>query len=854
VPYKPPPDAAAPPAAAPQVRSALLLALFFASGASGLVYEVVWMRLLSLTLSVTVYAVTTVLCAFMSGLALGAAIGGWAADRVKSPLLAYGLVELGIAATAVGTAATLFHLGPAYVWVHDRLGASPLAFTSGRFALAFVVLLVPCTLMGATLPLLGRATIADRDAVGRGAGGLYAMNTLGAVLGTVAAGFALIPGLGLWRTSAVAAGLNLAVGLVALCLGWRAGAAPAPPRRASASAPVTARVRLACLAFALSGFTALGYEVLWTRALEQFTHNSTYAYSAMLATFLLGLALGSAAAARPADRVVRPLLALGLIEILIGLSVVGGLALFARFDRLVPAAAAAMGGLGSWPRVVCLIFGEAGAALLATTLLFGATFPLVVRLVVDRLDGVGARIGAAYVANTLGAIAGAVGVGFVLLPALGMRGAFVALVLVNLVVGAGLVLAAAPRGAGAVAAALAAVAAGLTLALVPPSLFEQSFVRRFGPLLFYREEVTDTVMVTQDARSDRMIRFSDGRGTAGTMTVRDDKMYAHIPLLLHPAPRRVLSICFGVGNSLAAATTHPVERIDAVELSPGVVDAAPLFRATNRDVLADPHVHLAIADGRNFLLASHDAYDVIRLDPPELHTAGVVNLYTREVYELARDHLRPDGIFSIWVNVVMTPEPDLRALVRTLASVFPHVSVWHGPLRYSWVINGSMAPHGPDLALLMRRFEEPGVQADLAAIGVPDAFAFLSHFVLAGDAVAAFAGESALVTDDRTRLDFTVPRSLDSFFGFANASTGGWLVQLMGPDPHHDVGLAVFFRKIAQMAAYKRPVLPYLVNVEATGLGPDQVRARLAAAGAPVEAGAGQPVPAGSGSSPRHAS
>jgi len=219
----------------------------------------------------------------------------------------------------------------------------------------------------------------------------------------------------------------------------------------------------------------------------------------------------------------------------------------------------------------------AGAALLATTLLFGATFPLVVRLVVDRLDAVGARIGAAYAANTLGAIAGAVGVGFVLLPALGMRGAFVALVLVNLVVGAGLALAAAPRGAGAVAGALAAMAAALTLALVPPSLFEQSFVRRFGPLLFYREEVTDTVMVTQDARGDRMIRFSDGRGTAGTMTVRDDKMYAHIPLLLHPAPRRVLSICFGVGNSLAAATTHPVERIDAVELSPGVVETPALL-------------------------------------------------------------------------------------------------------------------------------------------------------------------------------------------------------------------------------------------------------------------------------------
>jgi spermidine synthase len=169
--------------------------------------------------------------------------------------------------------------------------------------------------------------------------------------------------------------------------------------------------------------------------------------------------------------------------------------------------------------------------------------------------------------------------------------------------------------------------------------------------------VTDTVMVTQDVGGDRMIRFGDGRGTAGTMTVRDDRMYAHIPLVLHPAPRDVLSICFGVGNSLAAILVHPVAHVDAVELSPGVVDAAPLFRKTNRDVLTDPRVRLTIADGRNFLLASHDAYDVIRLDPPELHTAGVVNLYTREFYELARAHLRPGGIFSIWVNIVMTRSP-----------------------------------------------------------------------------------------------------------------------------------------------------------------------------------------------------
>ena len=822
----------------------LLLVLFFVSGASGLVYEVVWMRLLSLTLSVTVYAVTTVLCAFMAGLALGAAVAARFADRVPHPLRAYGLVEMGVAATALTTPTILFHLGPGYVWLHNHVGAIPLAFVFGRFLLAFAVLLLPCSLMGATLPVLARVAVERRDAVGRGAGTLYAVNTLGAVAGCVAAGFVLVPALGLSAASAIAAALNLAVGLVAALRGGRApraaGAATPPPAR------WPARALLVCAAFALSGFTAMGYEILWTRGLEPFTHNSTYAYTAMLATFLFGIGLGSAGAATLADRVRRPLLALGLVELAIGGSVAGALFLYARFGTLVPAMAEALGGLTSWPHVVALIFAEAGALLFATTLLYGATFPLVARAVVDQLERLGGRIGAAYAANTVGAIAGALATGFILLPALGMRDTFVALVLVNLGLGAALALVAAPRP-GALAAGAGVVFAVATLGLVPARLFEARFVERFGRLLFYREQVTDTVMVTEDAGGARMIRYADGRGTAGTMTAPEDRMYGHEAMLLHPAPRRVLNICFGVGNSLASVLTYPVERVDVVELSPGVVDAAPFFRATNRDALADPRVHLAIHDGRNFLLASSDAWDVIRLDPPELHTAGVVNLYTREFFELARDHLRPGGIFSIWVNVVMTPEDDLRLLARTVGSVFPYVSVWRGPFRYSWVFNGSVEPRPPDLTLLLRHLAEPAVAADLDSIGVADVFAVLSHFVMAGHEVEEFAGPGPLVTDDHTRLDFTVPRSLDAFFGFANANTNSWLVELMDPG-RHDVAASVFLTKVKQMATHERAVLPHLAHADAAGLDTEALRARLAAAAR--QRPAGQPP----GTSPRQPS
>jgi len=819
---------------------AALLALFFASGSAGLVYEIVWMRLLSLTFSVTVYAVTTVLCAFMGGLALGAAIAGRLARHVRRPLFVYGLVEVALALVALVTPLVLFNLGPPYAWLYDTLGGSGPAFGAARFVLAFAVLLVPSTLMGTTLPLLSRAVIDRREMVGRGAGALYAINTLGAVAGCVIAGYVLIPSLGLQATNAIAASVSLAVGLVATWLGrgmvFSTDQAPAggPVRGRTASFDV----RLTYVAIAVSGFTALGYQVLWTRALEQFTHNSTYAYSAILATFLLGIAVGSAVAAPLADRLRRPLLGLAMVEVAISVSVVVALLVYANLDRLTPAAAVAMGGLASWGRIVVLIFAQAGAVLLVTTFLFGMTFPLVAKVVVESLDSVGERIATAYTANTAGSILGAVVVGFVILPALGMLGAFLALAVLNLAVGTILTWRAAPGRIRVVTATGALAFVVLTAVLTPPRLFEHSFTRRFGPLLFYREEVTDTIMVTDDEVKGRMIRYGDGRGTAGTGTMPEDRMYAQIPLLLHPNPLSVLNICFGVGNSVASVTTHPVERIDSVELSPGVIDAAPFFESTNRGVLADPRIHMTIADGRNFLLTTKQTYDVIRLDPPELHTAGVVNLYTREFYELARKHLNPGGIFSIWVNVAMTPEADLQLLVRTLASVFPHVTIWHGPYRYSWVINGSMEPHDPDLARLMEKFTIPEVRADLESIGVRDPYQLLAHFVLAGDEVAAFAGTGPIVTDDHTRLDFTVPRSLDSFYGFSNANTNSWLSELIDPASKKDAGVKRFFERILHLATYKRPVLPHLVNADASGLTTDELRERLAEAAKGPQAGA----------------
>jgi spermidine synthase len=788
-----------------------LLLLFFGSGACALVYQVVWVRALTLSLSVTVYAVATVLCAFMAGLGLGSVLAGRVADRLARPLVAFGLAEIGIGVAGLLLPRLIFGLPPVEIWLTAHVGPSGLGFDASRFVLACALLLPACTLMGTTLPLLSRAVVASQAAVARGAGWLYAANTLGAVAGCLAAGFVLIPQLGLQTTSGGAALANFAIGAAAITLARRRPSLAAGPRgaRAPAPGPAPAGAWLVALAFGVSGFTALGYEVLFTRALEPFTHNSTYAYTAMLATFLFGIGAGSAAFARWADHTRRPLLWLGAVESAIGVCVVGALLVYTRLLHWIPAAAEAAGGLGSWSRVVALIFAVSAVAMLPTAICFGATFPFVVRAAVDSLDVVGRRVALAYAVNTAGSIAGTLWVGFWLLPWLGLHGSFVTLVAINLSLGGALAVFAAPPGRAALAAAFTAAGLAAAFWLLPPQLFRDVYAARYGEILMYREQVTDTVMVTQGDEG-RLIRYGDGRGTAGTSTYRENRSYAHLAMLPHPDARRVLQICFGVGNSLASVVRYPVERVDQVELSPGVIEAADYFAETNRNVLADPRVHLTIQDGRNFLLTSRDRYDVILLEPPELHTAGVVNLYTREFYEIARDHLAPGGLLSMWVNVFMTPEPEVRMVLRTLAEVFPHVTVWHEPWLASWIINGSLEPHPPDLALLERQFANPEVAGDLATIPLENPYQVLNLFVMADEQVHAWTEGAPILTDDHTRVDFSVPRSESSFFGVSNHITGYYLVRQMD--------LAIDFQALAdRWCAPKQPVWTRLVNAGGAG-------------------------------------
>jgi spermidine synthase len=752
----------------------LVLVAYVLSGAAGLVYQVVWTRLLSLTFGVTVFATSAVLAAFMAGLGLGSWLVGRRVDRSPDPLRVYALLEVGIGLYALAVPAILAALTPVYVAIAGRLEGQFLLFNLARATLAFLVLLVPTTLMGGTVPAIGRYLVTRHETVGWNVGLLYAVNTLGAVVGTLGAGFILIGWLGLWRTTVVTAAVNVGIGLGLLVMGRRRAAVPtevAPsPAPIPGASPRSTAIRVATLVFAASGFTALAYEVVWTRVLLVHLHNSTYAFSAMLAMFLLGLAAGNAILMRSYDRVERPLFWLGTVEVGIGVSVV--LAALAYIPLRYLGNPASIG----WAYALTHMFVRAGLVLLPGAFLFGMTFPLVARVVTLGLGTVGRDLAGAYAANTLGGVLGSLVGGFVLVPALGLRNTLVALAAVNVCLGAACWLATTEGGRRMRLAALAVALAALPALAIPRTIFFDALESANFKLVYYTEGITDTSGVWESrTNGHRIVTYGDMRGTAGTQTDATNRIQAHVAHLMHPNPKRSLQICFGVGNTLAAAALHPeVEQLDCVELSPHVRQTAPYFW-TNDNVLENPKVRLVIDDGRNFLLRTTKRYDVITLEPPDLYTAGVVNLFTEEFYRLAATALDEDGILCQWIPAAQANEDELRMLVAAFIAVFPETSLWRegrgigAPL----LLVGSKRPVALDVEALARRMQHEAVRGDLERLTIDTPAKLFELYITGPEPTRRWLAGATPVTDDRTVIDFTTPRSVYSGYGFGYFKVGG---------------------------------------------------------------------------------
>jgi spermidine synthase len=809
----------------------LLFLCFFLSGASALVYEVVWLRWLVHLFGATTLAVSTVLTAFMGGLALGSWLAGRWVRRLARPLHAYGLLELAIGIYALALPAGLAAVVPALRLLGAGEASSYVALSLARFALAAALLVVPTACMGATLPLLAQFAAPRLDASGSRVGRLYAANTAGAVLGTAAAGLLLLPALGAAATNRLAVAINVAVGLTAIWLGrgvetGRDQTAPVPPAAADAGeAPPRRAVLAALAAIAVSGAIAMIYEVAWTRALALVLGSSVYAFTIMLATFLIGLAGGSYLLARRVDRLADPGFALALVQLGAGLAAFGGLVLlqelpylFVRFWGWTD---------GRHTLLLALEFLLSGSLMLVPALLSGAVFPLSVRLTAGSAGAIGRTVGNLYAVNTVGAIVGSFVGGFLLLPAIGIRGALLLAVLLNLACAFGLVaIVPGPRGARARALLAAIPVLALLVPWLAPewrALTMSSGVAVYAPrfqglsrdafearrqrarLLFYQEGLTTTVAV-EESRGLVYLRVNGKMDASSGIDMPTQILAGHLPLLLHPAPQDALVIGLGSGVSIGSALRHPLRAVTVVELEPSVVKAAGFFDHVNGRPLADPRVRLVLNDARNFLLLGDERFDVIISEPSNPWVTGAASLFTREFFELARTRLRPGGTFGQWVQLYSLTPDTMGAVIASFAAVFPYTVVFQ-TTESDTVLVGSAAPLRGNFAALARRAGMPGVAEDLERAGVREVADLAARVVLDVEDLPRFVRGMTLNTDDNAYVEFTTPRTLyvnaiaenvqrltDSFAG-----GGSLLTSLIGGAPDgFAAGVAALMLKSGQ--------------------------------------------------------
>jgi spermidine synthase len=746
-------------------RWPLLLLAFGLSGFAGLVYQIAWTREFAFVFGTSELAVATVLAAYFAGLAAGAALAGRVVSRVPRPVILYGLLELAIAAAALTVPVALRGAMRLHValFAHGSGALEEAGWPSALFYLAasFAILLVPTGCMGATLPLLTRYAVRREEELGRRVGLLYGMNTLGAVLGTVAAGFVLLPTLGLERTVELAAAVNALVFVLALLV---ARAERTPPTFFSPSPDRTALPRLVWVLplIGISGGVSFLYEVLWTRLLIHGLGGSLYAFATMLATFLAGIALGSAGAS-PWARNTRSA-GRGFVVAQLATALLSAAA-YACLD-LMPHAAPLLDQRGIRGAGFDALF--AASVLLPSALAIGATFPFAVRILARDAAEAGVASARVYAWNTVGAIVGAVGAGFLVIPWLGFAGA------ATLAVGTNLALAAvaAWKTEGRLGWSGGLAIAGLALlAVLPPGpperlLRSSPFSLRPTPgEVVYRGVGRTASVLVLETQGEWLLRMNG----LPESTVQPEGARAQrysvaqwlgaLPVLMRPGLESLLVI--GLGGGIALEGVPPsVRSIDVIEIEREAVRANRALAGRRRhDPLSDPRVRIHVNDARNALLLSRQRFDAIVSQPSHPWTSGAAHLYTREFFELAGSRLAPDGVFVQWIGLHFVDEPLLRTLVATLCDVFPYVRAYRPARRPALLFAASARPFAnrDEIDAALERQSE-----HFAGFGLFDVLDLEAAWFLDEAGATAFAGEALLNRDAHNRLEIRSPRVVRS--------------------------------------------------------------------------------------------
>ena len=723
-------------------------ACFLLSGFAALLYQTAWLRQFSIVFGTSELAVATVLAAYMAGLGAGAAVASRYVDRLTRPVLVYGVLEAGIAITALGVPALLAVAG----WLHvQALGGAPEPMDSGGMSqslyylfVSFIILALPTGFMGATLPLLTRYAVQQDEQVGPRVAWLYGINTVGAVLGTLVAAFVLLPRIGLQGTVFVGVGVNLIVFLIAWWLAQSMAGAPKSEVKPRKSLGALGRPAWILPLIALSGSVSFLYEVLWTRLLSHVLGGTVYAFATMLASFLTGIALGGMAAGRFSKNQRDANAAFAACQLAIALA---SAAVYLWLQGYVPTTA----GLAANSSLAALV-------ILPSALFIGATFPLAVRVLAESADDAPHATALTYAWNTAGAIAGSILAGFFLIPMLGFSGA------VKVAVGANALIAIAAlsgigrlyRVGGALAAAtvvgLVFYQPGIPYGLIDTSLLDSA---RGGRVMHYSVGRSATVMM-KDYDGFYYLR-TNGLPEAfiepqGTPPLRhSQKWLTALPVVARPDTESMLIVGFG-GGVAVEGVPPTVTDVDVIELEPDVIEANRSVAELRRyDPLEDERVRIIVNDARNALALTNKQYDVVVSQPSHPWTAGASHLYTAEFMQLVRQHLADDGVLLQWINSLFVDAELLQSLSATLLENFEHVRIYQ-PAPTSLLFLASDGPLEPERSVAGsgRPLNEALLHYSWLGInGVEDLLVALTADT---DGVARFADSAPISTDNNNRM------------------------------------------------------------------------------------------------------
>lgn len=740
----------------------LLTFVFFLSGAAALLFETLWFHQAGLALGNSVWASSLVLAAFMGGLALGNALIARAGARILRPVLLYAGLELMIGLTGVGLVFLLPSMTLLLAALLRPFLDAPWLLNSLRMIVGFVVMLVPATAMGATLPLLVTAFYRRDPNFGRVLGRLYGWNTLGAVVGALAGVLFAIELWGVRGSALLAALLNVIAGLVALGVA-RIAEAGASGARATPRSTLRARIVLAT-AFA-SGGILLALEVIWFRFGQLFFQGTDTSFSVMLAVVLSGIGLGGFLASRwlaLRSDATRDIPALALVS---GLSTIG---LYLSLDRL----------LGFVNTVSPDLFSF--VLMFPVALLSGVLFTLLGEAVYREVGDETRTAGLLTLANTTGAMLGPLLAGFLILPSLGMEqslrllGACYAVVAALAMWGG---LRPQTRVGGSVAVALA-LSLGVTVVFFPSGFLREHYLARvlrqndqgglFKPIEI-REGLTDTIIYLQyDAwglpLAHRMLTNNFSMAGTSLQSRRYMRLFVYLPVAVHPNPRSALLISYGVGTTAKALTeTGSLERIDVVDISADVLEMSRIvYPDRNEHPLADPRVRVHVEDGRYFLQTTESRFDIITGEPPPPKVAGVVNLYTREYFELVRSRLAEGGITTYWLPVHGLLPGDTKAIIGAFCGAFGDCTMWGGS-GLDWILVGTRNAPGPvPEADFSRQWRDAVVGPRLREIGVERPEQLGALFMAGADELRALVADTPPLTDD-------YPKRLSDLFPSAQA-------------------------------------------------------------------------------------